>query len=164
MGGQRQAARQPTLYQINVSDGGVPKRAIASAKVTAKGVEGDRQRHLTVHGGADRAVCLFSWERIQALQKEGHSIVPGASGENLTVAGVDWDQMKPGDRVRIGSILVLELTSYTEPCRFNAQWFLCGNFNRINQKRHPGWSRLYARVLVEGEVKPGDAVVIEKQG
>ncbi len=161
------AREQPTLarphvHQINISDGGVPKLPVAEAKVTAKGVAGDRQRNLTVHGGADRAVCLFSWERIQALQAEGHSIGAGSSGENLTLAGLDWDQLKLGDQVRIGASVTLELTSYTEPCRFNAQWFKEGNFNRINQKRHPGWSRLYARVLEEGVVRTGDVVVVER--
>ncbi len=156
--------RQPHLFQINVSDGGVPKRAVPAAKVTTKGVEGDRQRNLAVHGGADRAVCLYSLERIHALQGEGHSIAPGASGENLTLAGLDWEQLRPGDQLRIGSTVLLELIGYTEPCRFNAQWFQDGNFNRINHKRHPGWSRLYARVLVEGLVQTGDAVVVEKAG
>ena len=29
---------------------------------------------------------------------------------------------------------------------------------RVAQKVHPGWSRLYARVLREGTVRTGDAV------
>jgi len=29
---------------------------------------------------------------------------------------------------------------------------------RVAQKVHPGWSRLYARVLREGSVQIGDAV------
>ena len=52
----------PHLHQINVSDGGVPKRPVLEARVTKTGVEGDRQRNLNVHGGPDRAVCLFSHE------------------------------------------------------------------------------------------------------
>ena len=32
------------------------------------------------------------------------------------------------------------------------------DFSRISQKRHPGWSRVYARVLVEGHLRPGDPV------
>lgn len=164
MGRNREVDRRPRLFQINVSDGGVPKHAIPVARVTVNGIEGDRQRNLAVHGGPDRAVCLFSLERIQALQGEGHSIAPGASGENLTLAGLDWEQLRPGDQVRIGTTVLLEFTEYTDPCRFNAQWFQHGNFNRINHKRHPGWSRLYARVLVEGTVRTGDVVVVEKIG
>jgi len=139
----------------------VPKSPVPEARITVNGVSGDRQRNLEAHGGVDRAVCLFSLEVIEALQAEGHSIKPGASGENLTIAGLEWAELKPGDRLRIGDALRLEIVKYTEPCRFNAQWFRDGNFNRINQKKHPGWSRLYARVLAEGIVKPGDPVTVE---
>ncbi len=139
----------------------MPKLPVPEARVTVEGVAGDRQRNLEAHGGVDRAVCLFSLEVIEALQAEGHSIKPGSSGENLTIAGLEWAELKPGDRLRIGDALRLEIVKYTEPCRFNAQWFRDGNFNRINQKKHPGWSRLYARVLAEGMVKPGDPVTVE---
>jgi MOSC domain-containing protein YiiM len=164
MGGKNGRLDQPHVHQINVSDGGVPKLPVSEARVAVKGVVGDRQRNLVVHGGVDRAVCLFSLERIHALQSEGHPIAPGSCGENLTLAGLDWGQLKPGDQLRIGPAVLLEIASYTEPCRFNAQWFKEGNFNRMNQKRHPGWSRLYARVLIEGTVRTGDVVAVEKTG
>lgn len=153
----------PYLHQISISDGGVPKLPVAEARVTVEGVAGDRQRNLEAHGGVERAVCLFSLEVIESLQAEGHSIKPGSSGENLTIAGLEWAELKPGDRLRIGDTVRLEIVKYTEPCRFNAQWFQDGNFNRINQKKHPGWSRLYARVLAEGVVRPGDRVTVEEQ-
>ncbi|TKB71077.1 MAG: MOSC domain-containing protein [Nitrospira sp.] len=162
MARKKASVDHPHVHQINVSNGGVPKLPVSEALVTAKGLEGDRQRNLVVHGGPDRAVCLFSWERIQALQREGHSIAPGAGGENLTLAGLDWGELKPGDQIRLAERVLLELTGYTEPCKHNAQWFKEGNFNRMNQKRHPGWSRLYARVLAEGTVQTGDAVVVER--
>ena len=151
----------PYLHQVSLSDGGVPKRAVQSAMITIDGLTGDRQRNRKYHGGRDRAVCLYSLEMIESLRAEGHRIEPGSSGENLTVAGLDWLRLAPGDRLMIGEQVRLELTSYTTPCRLNAQWFKDGNFHRIAQEAHPGWSRLYARVLNEGMVKPGDAVVID---
>jgi MOSC domain-containing protein YiiM len=59
--------------------------------------------------------------------------------------------------------VVLEVTKYTTPCEHNARWFLNGEYTRISQKRHPGCSRLYARVLREGVVKQGDRVRVEKE-
>ena len=153
----------PRLHQISVSDGGVPKLPVPEARITVNGVAGDRQRSPDIHGGPDRAVCLFSLEIIEALRAEGHSITPGSSGENLTISGLDWAHLKPGDRLRIGDAVKLEILSYTFPCQLNAQWFLQGNFNRINQKKHPGWSRVYARVLTEGVVRPGDSVTVESK-
>ncbi len=152
----------PYLHQISISDGGVPKLPVAEARLTVNGVAGDRQRNLEAHGGVDRAICLFSLEVIEALQAEGHSIRPGSSGENLTIAGLDWPKLLPGDRLRIGDTVLLEMMSYTAPCKYNAQWFANGEFSRISQKLHPGWSRLYARVLAEGIVRPGDRVTVEE--
>ena len=63
--------------------------------------------------------------------------------------------------VQIGPSVRLEVMSYTPPCELNAQWFREGDFTRISQKKHPGWSRLYAKVLDGGIVRPGDAVVIK---
>lgn len=129
-------------------------------RMTVEGLTGDRQRNRKHHGGPDRAVCLYSLEVIEALRAEGHSIGPGSAGENLTITGLDWANLKPGDRLTIGARLYLEIMSYTAPCRLNGQWFKDGNSERMAQEAHPGWSRLYARVLVEGNVGIGDKVIL----
>ena len=152
----------PYVYQINISDGGVPKRPVMEAVIAITGVEGDRQQNLKVHGGPDRAVCLYSQDLIERLQDEGHSIEAGYSGENLTLAGLDWEKLKPGDQLQIGPEVRIEIMSYTTPCDKNAQWFRERDYTRVSQKNNPGWSRLYAKVLREGVVRPGDEVVLEK--
>ncbi|MBX9657632.1 MAG: MOSC domain-containing protein [Nitrospiraceae bacterium] len=151
----------PHVHQISVSGGGVPKRPVFEARVTVQGVEGDRQRNVNVHGGPDRAVCLYSLDVIERLQHAGHSIEPGFSGENLTVAGLDWELMQPGVRLTVGPDVELEVMSYTSPCNHNARWFHDGDYQRISQKKHPGWSRVYAKVLKEGVVRPGDTVELK---
>ena len=150
----------PHVHQINVSDGGVPKRPVREARVTERGLEGDRQRNLKVHGGPDRAVCLFSLELLERLQDEGHPIDAGSSGENLTLAGLEWELIRPGVALSVGPAVQLEVRSYTVPCSHNAPWFRDGDYQRISQNRNPGWSRVYAKVLREGLVTPGDAVEI----
>lgn len=129
--------------------------------MSVRGIEGDSQRNTLLHGGPDRALSLYSWERLQALQEEGHPIHPGSAGENLTVAGLEWEQIVPGDQLRIGEAVLIKITSFCVPCRQNARWFVDHKFSRISQKTHPGWSRLYARVLSEGLVRQGDAVGVE---
>lgn len=150
----------PHVHQINISHGGVPKKPVLEADVTKEGIEGDWQLNRKIHGGPDRAVCLYSQDLIERLQDEGHSIEAGSSGENLTLAGLDWALLQPGVRLRIGPAVQIEIMSYTAPCDLNAQWFREGDFKRISQKTNPGWSRLYAKVLAEGVVRPGDAVEI----
>jgi MOSC domain-containing protein YiiM len=148
------------LHSINVSAGGVPKLARRSAAVRASGVEGDRQRDLRNHGGPARAVCLYSLELIRALRAEGHSIDVGCIGENLTLSGMPWEQMVPGARLEVGEVQI-ELTGYAAPCNNLMPYFADGKFVRVAQKVHPGWSRLYARVLREGTVQVGDAVCFD---
>jgi MOSC domain-containing protein YiiM len=154
-------AKRPYLHQISVSNGGVPKLAVSRARITKDGVEGDHQRSRDIHGGPDRAVCVYSLEIIEALRAEGHSIAPGSAGENFTLAGLDWKHIAPGTKLRVGETVLLEVLSYTSPCKHNACWFTDGDYSRISQKKHPGWSRVYARVLSEGTVTQGDSVVVE---
>ncbi|MCP4573618.1 MAG: MOSC domain-containing protein [bacterium] len=143
------------IFQINLSQGGVPKLAVPTAEITTEGLTDDLQQDRKHHGGPDRAVCLYSLERILVLQEEGHPVFPGATGENLTLTGVDWDAMQPGARLRLGSDAVLEIVSFTAPCATIKPFFIDGEVVRISQKQHPGWSRVYARVITGGEVKVG---------
>ena len=103
------------IVQINVSAGGVPKRPVRTARVTLGRLEGDGHRNRKLHGGPDRALCLFSLEQIEALQAEGHPVEPGALGENLTVAGLDVQSLPPGCLLEIGDVL-LELMAPRKPC------------------------------------------------
>lgn len=156
-------AQRGQIVQINVNpDGGVPKHPVPSAHIHSEGVSGDRQRDLRFHGGPQRAVSLYSAEQIAALQAEGHPIRPGSTGENLTVSGLAWERLAVGTRLRIGAELALEITGYAAPCDNIADSFADGGFKRISQKVHPGWSRLYARVLQPGAVHTGDSVAVEE--
>ncbi|MEA2766536.1 MAG: hypothetical protein QOK07_2940 [Gemmatimonadaceae bacterium] len=148
------------LISINASGGGVPKRRVGDAKVSRLGLRGDSHNDKVHHGGPERAVCIYSLERILALQKEGHPIDVGTAGENVTVEGIDWDLIVPGVRIKLGQEVVLEVASFTSPCKTIKESFIDGRFVRISQKLHPGWSRVYARVVTEGEIRFGDHVEV----
>ena len=145
------------------SAGGVPKLPVPEVRVGATGMEGDRQRKRFIHGGPARALCLYSLERIEALAAEGHPIERGSVGENVTIVGLPWELVIPGSRLRLGEIEV-EVTSYTAPCRTIAGSFSNGDFRRIGQKSHPGWSRVYVRVVRGGRLALDDRVVLERSG
>lgn len=145
------------VHQINISAGGVPKRPVHEAVVDLSGVVGDVQADRVHHGHPDQALCLFSLEVIERFQAEGHPIQPGSTGENVTVSGVDWELVIPGSRMGIGAVEI-EVTSFTAPCAKNARWFTDGRFSRMHAGRHPGESRVYARVLRGGTISTGDPV------
>ena len=141
------------LAQLNVSPGGMPKRAVKSARVSAHGVEGDKQRNLKYHGGPDRAVCIFSEELYDWLRERGIDLASGSVGENFTTRGIDLDALKPGDQLRVGECLI-ELTDVRVPCRNLNQWHP-DLLKTI--KGHSGW---VARVIEEAVVEPGDAIEV----
>ena len=146
------------IVQISASRGGVPKLPLPAATVDDHGLTADAQGDRRHHGGPDRALCLFALEVIADLQAQGHSLAPGSTGENITTAGLDWRRIVPGGRLRLGPDVLIEITDYTAPCWKNAQWFSDGDFNRINHKVNPGRSRVYARVLQGGPIRPNDPV------
>jgi MOSC domain-containing protein YiiM/GNAT superfamily N-acetyltransferase len=146
------------VLSVNVSAGGVPKLPVEHAQVGRFGLEGDKHREDTVHGGPYRAVCLFAMEVIERLQAEGHPVEPGSVGENLTTTGVEWSTLPPGTRARIGDELLIELTGDAGPCSTQRPNFLGGRIARISIVTYPSDSRMYARVLNEGEVRRGDPI------
>jgi MOSC domain-containing protein YiiM len=152
---------RPHVFQINAAkEGGVPKPAQRDVQVDLEGIVGSRVAHPEDHGGPERAICLYSLERIVALQAEGHPVFPGSIGENVTTVGLNWDEIVPGIRLRIGADLLLEVTKYTSPCTTIGESFVDGHYERISQKVSPGWSRVYARVLEPGRMQIGDPLAI----
>lgn len=147
------------VVQLSLSRGGVPKLPIAAAVVTTTGIEGDRQRDRRFHGGPQRALCLYSDELIERLAAEGHPIARGTIGENVTIRGLDWNELRPGARLAMGEVEI-EVTSYTAPCKTIRGSFLDEDFTRISQKLHGGWSRVYCRILKEGMIRVGDSVAL----
>jgi len=151
------------IYQLNCSQGGVPKLPVDEAVLTKTGLVGDVQKHTKFHGGVERALCLYAIELIQLLQREGHPISSGSTGENVTLEGIDWTQVQPGVYLSIGDEVLIEISSYTVPCRTIAKSFVNENFQRLSQKLYPHQARVYASVLRTGTIKVGDPVSISKR-
>jgi len=146
------------VHSVNVSSGGVPKTMVESAEIRKGGVDGDFNRFRDGRGGdLDRAVCIFSLERIEGLKQEGHPIEVGSTGENLTIRGVEWDSLSEGDRLEVGDA-VLELSEPCAPCSKIGESFIGRRFARVDHEEEYGWSRWLARVVREGRVSVGDSV------
>jgi len=148
------------VVAVNTSPGGVPKRPIAGARIHWRGLEGDgHSKPEPIHGTPEQAVCLYAFEAIERVRADGHQAFPGAYGENLTVAGLDWGGLRRGDRLRIGAQgPLLHLTDYATPCDTQERWFVDGRYGRISSRKRPEDARWYAAVVEEGYVSPGDEV------
>lgn len=148
-----------TVESLQASGGGVPKSPVSEAVVDIGGVTGDRQSNRHHHGRPWQAVCLYSADLLSALASEGHPIVAGGAGENVTIAGVDWTRMRGGLTIAIGD-LRLRTSSPAAPCRTIGGCFADGDWMRIDHARRPGWSRWYASVVEGATIRPGDRVTI----
>lgn len=147
------------IVGLFISSGGVPKWPIEQGTVTTLGIEGDKQRNRRFHGGPERALCLYSQEVMTQLQSEGHPIAPGSTGENVLIEGVDWALVKKDAQLKMGEVVV-QITCPTTPCKNIAASFTNGDFMRVHHKKAPDDSRVYVRVLVEGELRVGDEVTL----
>ena len=150
-----------TVVALHRSDGGVPKQGVESVVVSAEGVAGDRQANRRHHGRPWQALCLWSAEVIEALAAEGHDLAPGHAGENVTVRGLPWDDVRAGVRLRVGDVLA-EVSVFALPCAKQARWFSDGQFQRIHHEHGP-ISRVYAFVIEPGRITVGDPAVLEPE-
>lgn len=150
-----------SVVSVNTSPGGVPKRPMAGTYVRRLGLDGDKQADRVHHGGPFQAVCLYAIEAIERVAAEGNQAFPGAYGENLTLAGIDWSSVRGGTRLRIGAHgPLLEVTDDATPCSKQTQWFVDGRIARISILKYPEDVRWYASVVEEGPVAPGDTVTL----
>ena len=146
------------VSHLAVSDGGVPKRSVEEVEVGWRGVIGDRQAARQHHGRPWQALCLWSTEVIDDFVAQGDPLAPGLAGENITVTGLPWERVRPGVRLRIGTVLC-DVWAYALPCKKNAQWFADRRFDRMHH-RHGPVSRVYAQVMEPGTIAVGDTVTL----
>ncbi len=160
--GQLPGRSDGTVVQLSVSPGGLPKLPVDAAEVTWKGMTGDRQATRNHHGRPWQALCIWSAEVIDDFRSAGHPVAPGRAGENITVSGLPWADVRAGVQLRFGDVLC-EVSAYALPCASNKPWFIDGDFRVMHHDRGPV-SRVYATVLEPGRIRVGDAAILEPQG
>lgn len=147
---------------------GIDKRPVTGpVRVAAPGpagtggsaLAGDSVCNLRHHGGNDQAVYAFAREDLDFWQKElGRDLADGGFGENLTTTGLDVNEALIGERWRIGTGPLLEVTSPRIPCRTFAGWLgERGWVRRFTRAATPG---AYLRVIEPGEIRAGDPIEI----
>ena len=138
--------------------GGVPKPRVDSVKVTTLGIHNEIVRDKKHHGGAEKAVCILTNETLEHLQSLGHPITGGSTGENLLL-NIPQASLDIGVQLTFNEVQ-LEITMAAPPCKTIAESFTGGDFSQLSDKKHPGQTRWYARVLHEGIILDGEEVSI----
>ena len=137
---------------------GIFKQPIkGSIKVNRLGLEGDYQANKKLHGGIQKAICIYPAEHYDLWREElgRPDLSFGDFGENLTTFGLMEDDVCLGDRFRIGSAEMV-VTQPREPCvTLNARLDIVDLSIRF---RKSGRSGFYFSVAKEGILNNGDAI------
>ena len=126
-------------------------------------LKGDRQADLTVHGGRNKSVYVYPTEHYSFWREElpDAELSWGVFGENLSITGLIENEVRPGDRLRIGTA-EFEVTIPRYPC-----YKLCIRFGRKDILRRFMQSRrsgFYLAVLKTGELEAGDTIEFTSSG
>jgi len=126
------------------------------------GLVGDRAHDVKHHGGYDQAVYAYAREDLDRWEAELERPLPnGVFGENLTTAGLDVNRALIGERWRIGTQVVLEVSCARIPCGTFEGWLQRGGWiKRFSQAAVPG---AYLRVIKPGHIRADDPVKIVYQ-
>ena len=126
-------------------------------------IDGDGQGDLAGHGGEQRAVLVYQldsyrhWARHFGRDDFGY----GQFGENLTVDGMADDEVCIGDRYRIGEaefeVTQPRVTCYRVGLRLGEPELPA----LLVSHHRPGF---YMRVITEGHIQAGDAIVKTRTG
>lgn len=129
---------------------GTQKENIGSARLlTDWGLEGD------AHGGKwHRQVSLLSYDRVEEFRARGADVSPGAFGENLLVAGIDFKLLPVGTRLRCNEV-ELEVTQIGKECHAH-----CAIHRQVGDCIMPR-EGVFARVLHGGSISVGDELTVE---
>lgn len=121
------------------------------------GLEGDGQADPKHHGGSEKAVYAYPTEHYAFWREElpGIELPWGAFGENLSTAGLLEDELRHGDRFRVGEALI-RATMPREPC--SKLGLRLGDKAAVKRFLHSLRSGVYFAVDEPGHICAGDAI------
>ncbi len=156
-----------TVYQGTTINTGIFKQSIAGpVALRTLNLDGDRQADLSVHGGPFKAVYGYPSEHYPFWRRElpGMELPLGMFGENFTTESLSESELHIGDRLQVGSAILMVRQTRT-PCYKLAAKFQRDNI--LDRFLESGRSGFYFSVEQEGTVVAGDSfefVSRERQG
>ena len=157
IGEDTQKMQKGKIYSINYSKSkGTVKTAMKEATVIENfGLKGD------AHAGPGlRQVSLLSIESIQKqkecikIKKKNRSLQPGDFAENITTQGLNLTQLNIGDRLKIGTQVILEISKIGKECHR-----YCAIYYRIGDCIMPR-EGIFAKVVRGGQITRGNRVEV----
>ena len=137
------------IISINISTRkGEKKTRVESAILKENfGIVGDAHA-----GDWHRQVSLLAAESVDKMRGKGVELHPGDFAENLTIEGIDLKNLKIGQRLRIGSEVILEITQIGKECHNG-----CAIKQQVGDCVMPR-EGVFAKVVKGGEIKTEDNI------
>lgn len=148
------------VFSINISlRKGTSKSPVNEAYVVKDlGIREDAH-----YGFFHRQVSLLSWEDIEKqninLKRGGFKrleLKPGDFAENITTRGIDLSSLQIGDRIKVGTQVLLEVSQIGKECHD-----LCEISKKIGRCIMPKQG-IFARVLKGGWIRKGELISLIK--
>ena len=144
---------KPQVISINISKGGIPKLPVDSIRILFKGLAGDGHNH-EKHNNPLQAVCLQDFEKIDELNQHGYSLLPGMTGENLTVRNLNINCLPLGTTLKFSGGVAMEISKVRKPCYVMDAIHLKLKEDALD--RHG----MYAKVIQEGMLTTGETIEV----
>jgi len=153
--------RNKSFFGKKMFTGICKQPATGSLHLGTLGFENDGVGDLKHHGGNDKAVCVYSLAHYRYWEETlGMKLPVAAFGENLTVSHADEDAVCIGDIFQLGTALV-QTSQPRQPCRTLAMRH--GRDDLIKLVVDSGRTGFYFRVLEEGDVEKGAALILKER-
>jgi MOSC domain-containing protein YiiM len=138
-----------------------------AVRVAELGVDGDEIVDLSVHGGLDKAVYVYPaehyafWRTVREQAGVREASPPGLLGENLLLEGLLEGELRIGDQLAIGEVL-LRIESPRSPChKFNLRMGFSWASSMMIQS---GYTGAYCSVIRAGHLSAGLPVAHRRGG
>jgi MOSC domain-containing protein YiiM len=145
------------VYRGTSINTGIFKKPVSGAvQLRTLNLDGDRQADLTVHGGPNKAVYAYPSEHYEFWRQElpGMPLPWGMFGENFTTEGLTESDLHIGDRLQIGTAVIVvrqpRIPCYKLAAKFHREDILA----RFLSSARSGF---YFSVEREGTVAAGDS-------
>lgn len=138
----------------------IDKRPVLGpVSILSTGLAGDSCSDTANHGSLPQAIYCYGSEDLKWWSNElGFEVEPGSFGENITISGIDLNNLVIGTHLRVGSSL-LEATLPRIPCGTFQRWMNQDQW--VKRFTKSGRTGTYFKVLSEGFVQVGDNVEVE---
>ncbi|WNS73808.1 MOSC domain-containing protein [Bacillus sp. DTU_2020_1000418_1_SI_GHA_SEK_038] len=136
----------------------IRKRPVSEVLLTKDGFKGDSVGNPEVHGGPDRAVCLYPIEHYEQWENEFQKpFQMPAFGENISVADHQEKDVYIGDIFSLGEAII-QVSQGRVPCTSISKHNKAENL--LSRVVETGYTGYFFRVLQEGIVKADSSLTL----